>query len=239
MSAAYAAAVWDDRVPVTLARAVTARGEIALRERREAGRVIHELIVAGVFAMDSREVSTETELAGAALARCPRPARVLVGGLGLGYTAAALLADPGVEKIVVAEIEGPLIDWATAGLTPQLAALAASPRVELREQDIAAALESPGCYDAILLDVDNGPSFLVHPHNARLYADRPLSQAMSRLAPGGALSIWAAQREPELLRRLIRLCRSRRGWSADERVLPTEREGRMLDYFLYSVDRPA
>ncbi|MEI2778839.1 MAG: methyltransferase [Tetrasphaera sp.] len=220
---------------VTLARATTPRGDLALRERRRSGHVVHELIIAGVFAMDSVDVSSEVALAESALAGAHNPARVLVGGLGLGYTAAALLEDARVEQVVIAELEGPLIAWARAGLTPQLGALAASPRVELREQDIAHSLAAAESFDAILLDVDNGPSFLVHQENGSLYADSALAQAISLLTSGGVLSIWAAQPEPALLERLTRLSAGRNGWTVEERLIPISRDGRSFDYAIYQV----
>ena len=109
----------------TLARHLGPRGEVVLRRRRGAGADVEELIVNGVFAMDSTDTWTERKLAEIALAG-RRPHRVLVGGLGLGYTAAELLAAD-VEHLDVVEIEGCLVAWAYAGLTLTLGAVAARP----------------------------------------------------------------------------------------------------------------
>jgi spermidine synthase len=225
--------------PVTLARAMTARGEIALRRRGTGPGAVHELVVAGIFAMDSVDVTTEVALARRVLAGVTRPARVLVGGLGLGHTALAVLEDPRVRRLDVAELEPDLLAWARAGLVPSLAAVTADPRVRLVTGDVAGLLTEGGGvqdrYDAILLDVDNGPSFLVHPHNARLYAADHLRATLARLAPGGVLGIWAAQREPALLDRLRDLAGGA-GWpagSVTEVVIPVARESHRFDYALY------
>ena len=215
--------------PRTLARAQTSRGDLALRVRASPGGPVHELIVAGIFAMDDVDHSTEDVLAEAALSRCGTPARVLVGGLGLGHTALAVLHDRRVAELEIVEL-------AHAGLVPTLAAVAADPRVRLRIADIAAVLTEPGpAYDVVLLDVDNGPSFLVHQANAGLYAEAHLRAAIDRLAPGGVLAIWAAQREPELFARLQEIAGAQD--SIAELVLPITREGRSFDYAIYLVER--
>lgn len=207
-----------------IARATTPHGEIALRRR---GEVI-ELIVNGVFAMDSAEASSEIALADAAGAA---PGRVLVGGLGLGYTAARLL-DNGARRVDVVELARPLIDWALQGVTDQLGRVAHDPRVELHHGDVAEWLpRSTDGFDAILLDVDNGPSFLIHDHNARVYAVDWLRTASERLNPGGVLAIWSQDAVPELARALARL------GELTETVIEVEREGRSFGYPLYQLRR--
>lgn len=226
-----------DHGPETVAAATTPRGEIALRERLDTdGSVVHELIVAGVFAMDTVDTTTESTLAVRALTEVEDPRRVLVGGLGLGFTAWQVLKDPRVREVHVVEIEEDLVQWARLGLTPTLGVLARHPRVTLHAQDVAIVLAgdesaAQGPWDLVLLDVDNGPSFLVHEGNARLYSTPGLADAVGRVAPGGALAIWAAQREPELLAALEGLA------PTTEVLLPVEREGRTLEYALY-VTRP-
>lgn len=226
-----------DHGPETVAAATTPRGEIALRERLDTdGSVVHELIVAGVFAMDTVDTTTETALAVRALAEVEDPRRVLVGGLGLGFTAWQVLKDPRVREVHVVEIEEDLVQWARLGLTPTLGVLARHPRVTLHAQDVTTVLSgdetaAQGPWDLLLLDVDNGPSFLVHEGNAGLYSMRGLADAVRRVAPGGSLAIWAAQREPELLTTLEGLA------PTTEVLLPVEREGRTLEYALY-VTRP-
>ncbi len=217
-------------LPVTVARADTPHGEVALRRR---GGVV-ELIVNGVFAMDSAETTSEIALADAA-----PPGRVLVGGLGLGYTAGRLL-DRGASTVDVVELAGPLLDWARAGLTDQLGRVAADPRVRLHHGDIAEWIAGrPGPWDAILLDVDNGPSFLIHEHNARVYDAVLLAEFLGRLAPRGVLLIWCEERSPALRATLDAVLAARGAPAASEIVVAVEREGRRFDYALYRAEAPA
>ena len=192
----------------TLARHLGPRGEVVLRRAPRTGADVEELIVNGVFAMDSTDTWTERKLAEIALTGS-RARRVLVGGLGLGYTAAELLAAD-VEHLDVVEIEDCLVEWAHAGLTPTLAAVAADSRVALHAGDVAAVLtgrraDLTGPWDAILLDVDNGPDFLIHRANAGLYTPPCLAAAYARLADGGTLAIWCQGPAPDCSAGLRRL----------------------------------
>ncbi|MDO5504586.1 MAG: hypothetical protein Q4G67_15590, partial [Actinomycetia bacterium] len=189
--------------PTTLAREESAVGEVVLRRRGE-----HiELIVNGVFVMDTVDVSTEVELAELALARHPQPAQVLVGGLGLGFTAERVLQDRRVEQVLVAEVAEPLTTWARDGLLP---GNLADERLELHVGDVAEVLRATqGEWDLILLDVDNGPGFLVREENADLYALDGLRATVDALAPAGVLAIWSSQPAPELLSALESLADGR------------------------------
>jgi spermidine synthase len=218
----------------TLARHRGPRGEVVLRRRRETGGDVEELIVNGIFAMDSTDTWTERRLAEVALTGS-RPRRVLVGGLGLGYTAAELLAAD-VEHLDVVEIEDCLVEWAYAGLTPTLAAVAADPRVALHTADVVAVLTGrqppDGPWDAIVLDVDNGPDFLIHGTNAGLYSPASLAAAYDRLAAGGTMAIWCQGPAPDLLAALRRLSPS-----AQPHAFTRVRDGRTLEYVIYTVAR--
>jgi spermidine synthase len=208
-----------------LGRASGAHGEVVLR-RRSSG--VTELVVDGVFAMDDVDTSTERALATEALRRCSgERLRVLVGGLGLGWTAAAVLAEPRVAEVDVVELQPALVGWAAEGLLPGLPELPAG-RLRLRVADVADALAAgPGGWDAVLLDVDNGPAFLVHAANAGLYADAGLTTALAALRPGGVLAIWSADPAPELAARLTALPGAT---DVEHLLLPVEREGRRFDY---------
>jgi spermidine synthase len=188
---------------VEIARAETERGELVLRERRaETAPVALELRANGVFVMDTLEVSTERALAGAALELVPDPRAVVVGGLGLGFTMHEVLADSRVERCVVVEIEQALVDWMRDGTVPHGPAYLADERVTVVVADIAVALAeaAPASYDLILLDVDNGPGYLVHDANEALYQAPFLDTARRALRPGGALVVWSAAEAPELER---------------------------------------
>lgn len=190
---------------VEVARSETERGELVLRERREGGPdgggpAVLELRANGVFVMDTREVGSERALATAALAVVDEPRAVVVGGLGLGFTMHEVLADSRVEKVAVVEIEEALVGWMRDGTVPHGPALLADERVTVVVADVAVALAEarPASYDLVLLDVDNGPGYLVHDANAELYATPFLRTAAAVLRPGGALVVWSAQQAPGL-----------------------------------------
>jgi spermidine synthase len=220
---------------VTLARAATPHGEVVLRRR---GPVL-ELVVDGAFAMDTVDTTTEVALAERALARHPSPRRVLVGGLGLGVTTRAVLADRRVLRADVVELAAPLVAWARAGLVDELTGLEGD-RCALHVADVLDVLTGRGGprgpWDVVLLDVDNGPDFLVHTSNAPLYAPPALTAARSALAPGGLLVVWSSHVAPSLMAALREVARD--DDDVREDVVEVEREGRALRYALYSLARP-
>jgi spermidine synthase len=190
---------------VEIARAESERGELVLRERRdETAPTAYELRANGVFVMDTVEVSSERALATAALELVEDPRAVVVGGLGLGFTMHEVLADSRVEKCAVVEIEQALVDWMRAGTIPHGPALLADERVTIVVADIAVALAeaTPATYDLILLDVDNGPGYLVHATNEALYRAPALESARQALRAGGVLVIWSAAEAPDLEERM-------------------------------------
>ena len=156
--------------------------------RRDDGSV--ELRVNGIFVMDDVEISSERALARSVLDAGARD--VLVGGLGLGFTTRELLADPSVNRVIVAEIRPEIADWMKGG-TIVGAELFEDPRLDLRIGDvrkIVPAVPAAGL-DAILLDVDNGPDSLVYGDNARLYQSEFIQLCASRLRASGHLSLWS------------------------------------------------
>ena len=169
----------------TLARADGVTGELTLRRRVAADpRVdpVYELIVDGVFLMDTAETSTERLLADAVLDRLAVPRRILVGGMGLGVTLAALLTDVRVDRVDVVEIEPLLVRWLRAGLVPPVDAVLADPRVHVTVADISDVLRDVviNTYDGVLLDVDNGPDFLVRAANAAVYRNASMRDVWPR-----------------------------------------------------------
>jgi spermidine synthase len=187
---------------VEIARDSSPRGEVVLRERHAAdgaGSVL-ELRVNGVFVMDTQETASEQQLATVALAEVASPRAVLVGGLGLGYTVQAVLADRRVEHLVVAEVEESLVGWMRDGTVPHGPAFLADARLSVVTADVRRAVaEAPlASYDVVLLDVDNGPGHLVHQDNAAVYEPGFLAAAADVLRPGGALVVWSAAEAPQL-----------------------------------------
>ena len=185
-----------------MARAESERGEVVLRRRiEEHAADALELRVNGVFVMDTRETSTETELAAAALELVEHPRRVVVGGLGLGFTLERVLADQRVEEVRVVEIEEALIGWMRDGTVPHGPGLLADKRLRVVNADIGMAIaEATSTYDLVLLDVDNGPGYLVHDTNVGVYEHDVIASTKRMIDPGGALVIWSADRAPELQR---------------------------------------
>lgn len=214
-----------------MARAASPHGELVLR-RRDDGHL--ELRANGVFVMDTLEHSSERALAGHALELTgDRPVRVLVGGLGLGFTLGAVLADARVTRCTVAEIEPDLVGWLRDGTVPHGPALLADPRVDALVADVGRVLESAAAsYDLVLLDVDNGPGYLVHDANAALYAPPALAAARTALAPDGHLVVWSAARAPALADALREVF-----GNVAERPYDVPAHGRVGQYFLYSVRR--
>jgi spermidine synthase len=188
---------------VVLDRATAPGGEELLLRRRGAA---FEIRIGGRELMSSRGFASEQEMARLACAAIGRRAapRVLIGGLGMGYTVrAALDALRPDAKLVVAELVAAVVAWNRFPLAPLAGAPLADPRVVVREADAAAVLRDPGGrFDAILLDVDNGPDWVTVAANAWLYAAEGLAAARAALAPGGVLAVWSADPSPAFLARL-------------------------------------
>jgi spermidine synthase len=211
-----------------IARATSERGELVLRERYD-GSV--ELRANGVFVMDTVETSTERALATRALELHARPAAVLVGGLGLGYTLGAVLEDVRVEQVTVVEIEEALVGWMREGTVPG-GDLLADPRVTVSVGDVAQWLrDSAGStYDLVLLDVDNGPGYLVHDANAGLYRAPALEQAMRATRPGGTVVVWSAAVAADLEATMARVFGR---WRSEAVAYDVDLQGRAETYWLY------
>jgi len=146
--------------------------------------------------MNSRVHGSEDalgELACARIADCPRP-RVLIGGLGMGYTLRAALHGLSAQgRVIVAELIPEVVVWNRGPLGELAGHPLRDGRVTVREADVAGILrEEQGAYDAILLDVDNGPKGLTRKGNDWLYSQGGLSAAFAALRPGGVLAVWSA-----------------------------------------------
>lgn len=156
--------------------------------------------------MNSRENGSEKALAELACQKLSdrSQANVLIGGLGMGFTLASALSEIGpASKVVVAELVPGVVEW-NRGI---LAELAGSPlkdkRVVVRETDVGdILLQGPNTYDAIILDVDNGPTGFTQKDNGRLYSKEGLFIAFSALRAGGVLAVWSSGQDPAFTIRL-------------------------------------
>ena len=184
-------------VSVTVERLSTPRGELVLRRDGEH----HEVISNGVFLMDTRDGRSERELVRAALRSAPAGARVLIGGLGVGFSLAEALRSPGVAAVTVVEVEPAVVRWSRTHLGADLD----DPRVTVVVADLARWLPAgDDRYDAVCLDVDNGPEWTVTAGNAALYREAGLDAVDRRLAAGGTLAVWSASAAPAFEARLRR-----------------------------------
>lgn len=154
--------------------------------------------------MNSRVHGSEEALAEQSCPGLPAGARVLIGGLGMGYTLAAALQRLGpAARVEVAELAPAVVAWNWGVLGELAGHPLRDKRVDVREGDVAELLQAErGCYDAILLDVDNGPSGLTRPENDRLYSPSGLSAAFTALKPGGVLAVWSARPDERFVQRL-------------------------------------
>lgn len=175
--------------------------------------------------MSSRMSGSEealAEIACAHLAELPAP-RILIGGYGMGFTLrAALRCLPAMASVVVAELVPEIIEWARGPMAGLTAGCLDDPRVRVAQGDVGALIEDAGKgYDAILLDVDNGPDGLTHPENERLYSAQGLAAAKAALRDGGILAVWSAAPSAAFTGRL-----TRSGFTVDERMVRARRNGK-------------
>jgi spermidine synthase len=166
-------------------------------------------IMAGTIElMNSRLSGSEEALASLSCApiRSRPGARILIGGLGMGFTLRAAQAELAADaRIVVAELVPAVIAWARGPLAPIFGDSLDDPRVDLRQEDVARSIAAGrDGFDAILLDVDNGPDGLTRQANDGLYGARGLGAARSALRPGGILAVWSSGPDAEFTRRLGR-----------------------------------
>jgi spermidine synthase len=221
---------------VVLARETTPQGEIQLQRWMETdgpGQPVYEIIFNGVFLMASyneRSAKAVGILAIEPLAGERRPMRALIGGLGMGYTLQAVLGYDGIQAVDVVEIEEHVINWAKRFFKELNGHALSDPRVRLIHMDLRDYLfQTEETYDGIILDVDNGPTWLALESNQRLYERPTLARMKDLLTEGGVLTIWAAQECPDFQKRLEEVF----GQAEEITIQETDRRGRPTDYFIY------
>jgi len=187
-------------------------GEISLRQRwdRVTERDVYEVKLGDDFLMSSQFTTGERELAtiGLAAVAAARGTRltVMVGGLGLGYTAVAALEDDRVAELTVVEALPMVISWHERDLLPDTVGLAADPRVRLVNDDffdLVRAGRADRTYDAVLVDIDHAPDWLLRDDHGDLYTVEGFARVGEMLADHGVFALWSDEPpEPEVVRRM-------------------------------------
>jgi spermidine synthase len=181
----------------------TAMGELVLQRRRVAaldGAEAVEVKLNGEYLMSSLFHEAEVALADLVLKQQEGTDwDVVVGGLGLGYTAAAVLAYTQVQRLVIVEALEPVIEWHRQGLVPNGRVLSADPRCEFRHADFFALARGEGFdaatvdhrFDVVLLDIDHTPDLLLASGHADFYTETGLRHFARFLKPGGLFGLWS------------------------------------------------
>lgn len=186
----------------------TPMGELSLRRRLEPSLKVdvHEVKLGDEYLMSSLFTVAEVELARLGLAAHDGEAHdgdgldVVVGGLGLGYTARTALEDSRVRRLTVVEAFAEVIEWHERELLPDVAGLAADPRTSLVQGDFFAMVRDETGFgddapergvDAILLDIDHSPQHVLDPSHASFYSAAGLARLKRLLAPGGVFALWS------------------------------------------------
>ena len=184
-----------------LATAATAEGTLELRRRGEREFLI---VIDGRVLMTTRDRRSEQGLATLACAALTGSPRVLIGGLGMAYTLrAALDVLPATAEVVVAELTAAVADWCRGPLAPLTGAAVLDPRVAVVIDDVAAVIAGAprGRYDAILLDLYEGPHAATQRADDPFYGSAALGKSHAALAPGGTLAVWSEEPDDAFARR--------------------------------------
>ena len=195
-------------------------GALSLRRRRSpsSGLDVYEIKLGDEYLMSSQFTEAEIDLARLGLAALTREALarrdldVVVGGLGLGYTAQAVLEHASVRSLVVVDALAEVIEWHEQGLLPLGKQLTGDPRCRLVHGDFFAMTQSAEGYDpqtprrrfdAVLVDIDHSPTKLLHPGNAVLYDKQGLARLADHLQPGGVFALWSNDPPDEAFERVL------------------------------------
>jgi spermidine synthase len=192
----------------------TSVGLLSLRRRFEpvTRKDVFEVKLGDEYLMSSLFTAGEIALTDLGLKACaPGPLDVVVGGLGLGYTARAVLDHPALRSLLVIDAMPAVIDWHRRGLVPLGKGLATDPRCTLLEADFYARVDAPGMdpaapekrFHAVLLDIDHSPRHVLHPAHAAFYSADGLRRLAGQLHPGGVFGLWSNDPPDEGFRELL------------------------------------
>lgn len=209
------------------------RGDIRLIQRADE----FSIMLGTIALMNSRLSGSEEAMASLTWARISdRPhAHMLIGGLGMGFTLRAALAElPSTARITVAELIPAVVTWARGPMASIFGNCLDDPRVEIKINDVRAVIKSArGRYDAILLDVDNGPDGLTVETNDALYSLAGLNAAKAALRPGGILAVWASAPDRAFTERLRRA-----GFAVAEERVRANRKSRGSRHVIWLATKP-
>lgn len=187
--------------------------------------------------MSTRVNASEEALATMTCARLRDPAapQLLIGGYGMGFTLRAALRMLGPRaSVIVSELVPEVIEWARGPMTEITAACLNDARVTLVYEDVGIMIQGArAAYDAILLDVDNGPDGLIHGGNDYLYSGEGLEAAMAALKPGGTLSVWSAWPDEGFTQRLRTA-----GFAVEQVIVNEAADGAGASHVIWFAIRP-
>lgn len=222
-------------IPWALLDAATIEGGAELRLMRRGDEF--SIMAGSNELMNSRLSGSEEALATLAAVRIHGRARpnVLIGGLGMGFTLrAALAALPAAATLAVAELEPAVVAWAQGPLAQIFGGCLADPRVSVRQVDVGHMIRgAQGAYDAILLDVDNGPGGVSRSANDDLYSPAGLGAARRALRRGGVLGVWSATRDNGFTARL-----NKAGFAVEEIPVRARGGGRGARHLVWMATAP-
>ena len=210
-----------------LARENTENGELILR----VGAAGYEIIVDGQFLMSSASGASSVALVEIGLSKIAirDGLQVLIGGMGLGFSLQTALSNRAVSEVTVVELEAEIIQWHRRGLIGDTWQWVADPRAKIVNRDLLGFIDDcRQTYDLIALDIDNGPDWLCHEANARLYGENYLQRLREMLKPQGTLTMWSAAPSLQLQRRLHQVF----GNVAEVEVMDHNGEGKLITAYI-------
>ena len=195
----------ETRMPIQeLGYQKTALGDLTLRRRLEPrlqNQEVFEVKLGDEYLMSSLFTESERQLATLGLSSLEGELDVVVGGLGLGYTAAEVLKNKEVRHLLVIDLFQAVIDWHRAGLVPLGNFITEDKRCELREGDFfelaRSGFDAGRKFDAVLLDIDHSPEHFLDQTNESLYTSEGLGSIQNQLKPGGCFALWSNDPESE------------------------------------------
>lgn len=231
----------------------TPLGNISLRKRTEPrldGRLLYEVKLGDEFLMSSLFTESEIQLSKLGLAALKKTQYkndldIIVGGLGLGYTAIAALEDPAIKSLKVIEVMKPVIDWHQRGLVPLGKELTSDPRCTIVNADFfaVATSDNKGFDDdnkqvhAVLLDIDHSPRHWLNEGNRSFYSEESLDKLANKIVPGGIFGLWSNDpADEEFMDLLNKVFKSSESHIVNFPNLYTDKESSCTVYIAYKAE---